>query len=177
MDFTPITLDLCTLVAFDEGHLNARYVGWLNDPDVIRYSEQRHRKHDLISCRSYYESFANSDDLFLAIEAADPRLGHVGNVTVAHDRPNGSADVSIMIGEAAARGSGIGTAAWCGIIEWLIGPGKVRRVTAGTMANNAPMLALMRKSNMTIDAVRPRAFLFNDEEVDLVMAVRFAQSR
>lgn len=177
MIFAPLALPLCRLVPFGEKHLTERYVRWLNDPETVRFSEQRHRRHDLAGCAAYAASFAESDDLFLAIEAADPSLEHVGNITVAVDRPNQSADVSILIGEAAVRGTGIGTAAWCGIVDWLLGPGGMRRVSAGTMARNNRMLALMRRSAMTTEAVRPRAFLLDGAEVDLVLAARFADSK
>jgi RimJ/RimL family protein N-acetyltransferase len=174
MDFSPLYLPNCRVVPFSRAHLTERYVGWLNDPLVVQYSEQRHRKHDLASCAAYAASFIRSDDLFLAIEAPDLAVGHVGNITIAVDRPNASADISIMIGEPAARGTGIGTAAWCGVIDWLLGSGGLRRVTAGTMALNGPMLALLNKSAMTIEAVRPRAFLLDGVEVDMVLAARFA---
>lgn len=172
--FDQIDLGRCRVVRFADRHLTDRYVGWLNDPAVMRFSEQRHRTHDRAECAVYAASFAGSSNMFLAVEATDPPLGHVGNITVAIDRPNASADVSIVIGEPAARGTGIGRSAWCAIVDWLLGPGQLRRVTAGTMAANLPMLALMRHSAMTIDAVRPRAFLLEGEEIDLVMAVRFA---
>ena len=177
MEFAPLEFATCRVVPFSAGHLTERYVGWLNDPAVVRYSEQRHRKHDLAGCAAYAASFAGGDDLFLAIEAHHPALGHVGNITVAVDRPNASADVSILVGEGTARGTGIGTTAWCGVVDWLLASGGLRRVTAGTMALNAPMLALMRKSAMTVEAVRPRAFLLDGAEVDLVLAARFASAK
>jgi ribosomal-protein-alanine N-acetyltransferase len=172
--FAPIELGACRLTPFTQGHLSDRYVSWLNDPEVVRYSEQRHHRHTAESCAAYFRSVSQSGDLFLAIEAADAALGHVGNMTVAFDRPNRSADVSIMLGEASARGRGIGAQAWCGIVDYLLAAGSQRRVTAGTMAPNLPMIALMRKSGMTIEAVRPRVFLREGEEVDLVLAARFA---
>lgn len=182
IEFTALDLAPCRIVPFAPHHLTQRYVGWLNDPAVVRFSEQRHRQHDLASCRSYAATFCGSADLFLAIEAADApdgltagsATGHVGNITVAYDGPNASADLSIMIGEAAARGTGIGSAAWCGMVDWLLGPAGLRRVTAGTMAANHAMIALMHKSGMTIDATRPRAFLLEGAEIDLVLATRFA---
>lgn len=174
MQFETIELGRARIAPFAAHHLGPRYVGWLNDPEVVRYSEQRHRAHDLASCEAYFRSVQASGNLFLAIEAVDPALGHVGNMTASFDLPNRTCDLSIMVGEAAARGTGIGSLAWCAMVDWLLGPGGQRRVTAGTMAENRAMLALMAKSGMTIDAVRPRAFLLGEREVDMVMAVRFA---
>ena len=172
MSFELLDLGRARIVPFADRHLGPRYAGWLNDRQVVRYSEQRHRSHDLASCEAYFRSAAASGNLFLAIEASDPALGHVGNMTASFDPPNRTCDLSIMVGEAAARGTGIGSLAWCAMVDWLLGPGGQRRVTAGTMAENRAMLALMAKSGMTVDAVRARAFLLDSREFDLVMAVQ-----
>ena len=97
-------------------------------------------------------------------------------MTVSYDWPNLSGDVSIMVGEAAARGTGFGRSAWTALIDWLLNDGGLRRVTAGTMAENSAMIALMQKSAMTIDAVRPRAFLLEGREIDLILGARFTQA-
>ncbi len=170
--FDGLELGRCRLVPFSEAHLSDRYVAWLNDPATVRFSEQRHRSHDRRSCEAYFRDVAASGDLFIAIEA--PELGHVGNITVSIDGLNRSADVSIMVGEAAARGRGIATAAWCAIVDWLLGEGGMRRVTAGTMERNRPMIELLKKSGMTIETIRPRAFLCEGEEIGCVLAARFA---
>lgn len=164
------------VVRFAERHLTNRYVGWLNDPDVVRYSEQRHRAHTAESCRAYYASFADSSDQFLAIElgAGNDRLQHVGNMSVTLDVPNRVADVSIILGEKSVWGSGVGTRAWTAVVEHLLSAGGVRKVTAGTMSVNGPMLRLMQRSGMTIEAVRAKQFLWEGREVDLVLAARFA---
>lgn len=172
--FAPLELGRCRLVPFSLAHLTDRYVGWLNDPDVVRYSEQRHRRHDMASCAAYFEAMDASQDLFLAIEASDPALGHIGNMSVSFDQPNRSADVSVMIGEAAARGTGLGRLAWTGLLDWLLTAGKMRRVTAGTMEVNRAMIALMENSGMTIECIRPRAFVCDGAEVGMVLAARFA---
>ncbi|HEX6063916.1 MAG TPA: GNAT family protein [Longimicrobiales bacterium] len=163
------------VVPFAPRHLTSRYVGWLNDPEVVRYSEQRHRVHTLESCRQYYQSFADSPDQFLAVEIdAGPDGLHVGNVGIAVDLPNLVADVSIIIGEKSVWGTGIASKAWTAVVEHLLTPGQMRKVTAGTMSVNEPMLQLMRRSGMLIEAVRPKHFLWEGREVDLVLAARYS---
>jgi len=162
------------VLPFEERHLTARYVGWLNDPAVVRFSEQRHRRHTLESCRAYFESFRGSSDRFLAIEMEDARLGHVGNMTVAIDTANRVADLAIMIGEPRARGQGIATVAWRAVVRELLEGQALRKVTAGTMAANEPMLRLMKNSGMQLEGRRQRQFLCEGQEVDLVMGAIFA---
>jgi RimJ/RimL family protein N-acetyltransferase len=164
------------VVTFEARHLTERYVTWLNDPVVVRYSEQRHRQHTLESCRAYMESFRGTPNEFLAIEVAIPQLGHIGNIGVVIDVPNEVADISIMVGERRAWGTGLASKAWCAVIDELLRSGRIRKVTAGTMAANAPMLRLMQRSGMRIEARRTRQFLLEGKEVDLVIAARFTSS-
>src|SRR4051812_9779295 len=94
-----IQLENCRILSFGPEHLTERYVGWLNDPEVVKFSEQRHKTHSIESSQRYFESFIGSSNYFLAIEAADETLGHIGNISIAVDLENGVADVSILIGE------------------------------------------------------------------------------
>jgi [ribosomal protein S5]-alanine N-acetyltransferase len=173
--FAPLICDGFHIVPFEERHLTERYVAWLNDPDVVKYSEQRHRVHDAASCRDYFLSMQNSACLFAAIEMADSELGHVGNISVAIDRANRSADVSIIIGDKRVWGTGLASAAWTAMVDELLKGWALRRVTAGTMSVNLPRIKLMTRSGMTIDAVRARHFLWEGQEVDLVLASKHAQ--
>jgi RimJ/RimL family protein N-acetyltransferase len=56
-----------------------------------------------------------------------------------------------------------------------LGQFALRRVTAGTMSVNLAMIKLMERSDMQIDAIRPRHFLWEAQEVDLVLASKHAQ--
>lgn len=160
------------IVPFCEEHLTERYVSWLNDPIVVRFSQQRFRTHTLASCREYSESFRGTDDEFWAIVAREPSLGHVGNMTVSRDLRHGTADIAILIGERSVWGRGYAYEAWMAMCDDLFRHG-ARKITAGTLATNEPMLALMRRAGMSSDGVRRRQELFEGREVDLVYAALF----
>ncbi len=165
----------CTLEPFAAAHLTQRYVNWLNDADVTRHSEQRHRRHDLESCRSYVASFDGSPHLFWAIVAHDKDLGHVGNISAHIDQNNGVADVGILIGEKKCWGSGIGSEAWLLVCRYLLQAGGMRKVTAGTLSGNAGMLGIMRRAGMRDDGRRVRQCLIDGQEVDMVHAALFRE--
>jgi RimJ/RimL family protein N-acetyltransferase len=153
------------IVPFNETFLTDRYVGWLNDPEVTRYSEQRHHRHTLDTCRSYWQSFQGAPSYFWAIVARDKKLGHIGNINAYVDLPNLVADMGILIGERAAWGNGFGSEAWIAVCDYLLHEAGMRKVAAGTMANNVGML---KKAGMVEDGVRKRHFLFEGQEVDLI---------
>lgn len=158
------------LVPFSERHVTNRYVGWLNDPEVVRYSEQRHRRHTINSCRLYLQSHSGNPNYFWAIEALDTALGHIGNIGVTVDRPNRVGDIAIILGERTVWGRGYGVEAWSAVCRYLLSDGGLRKVSAGTMACNKGMLGIIRKVGMVEECRRPRQFLVEGKEIDLVYA-------
>jgi ribosomal-protein-alanine N-acetyltransferase len=154
-------------------HLTARYVSWLNDPDVVRYSEQRHRRHTLDSCRAFSESFADGPSRLWAIERTSDNL-HIGNIHADIDAANGLADVAIMIGAREVWGLGYGLEAWKAVLDWLLSAGGIRKVTAGCMRSNAAMAAIMEKSGMTPDGTRRVHYLLDGKPEDILFCARFS---
>ncbi len=159
---------------FAEDLISARYIGWLNDRQLMQYSRQRFLDHTPESCRAFADSFADSPNYFWAIIAKDPVLGHIGNLTANVDLHNRVADLTILVGEARAHGKGFGLAAWSLAMSWLLGSAGCRKVAAGTMAVNTPMLRIMQKSGMVEDGRRRNHFLYREREVDCVMYAKFA---
>jgi ribosomal-protein-alanine N-acetyltransferase len=154
-----------------ERQLSARYVGWLNDPELTRFSEQRHRQHTLESCRQYAASFDDTPHYFWAVLAVDPTrpaLDHIGNMNAYVTPAHGLADVGILIGERAAAGRGYATEAWMAVCDFLLRTAGLRKVTAGCLAVNAAMLRVMDRAGMQEDGRRLRHHLWNGQEVDVV---------
>jgi len=162
------------MVPFAESYLSSRYVGWLNDPEVVRYSEQRHKRHTLDSCRQYWQSFKDSPNFFWAITTIAPEPGHIGNINAYIDAFNSNASVGIMIGERRVWGRGYGLEAWTAVCQHLINDLGLRKVTAGTMAPNQGMRRIMEKSGMEADGRWRRHCLLEGEEVDIVFAALFS---
>ncbi len=161
------------LEGFAEAHLTERYVGWLNDPEVVRYSEQRHRRHSMESCRQYARAMAGAGNPLWAIIAVDPDLGHIGNISANLDRNNGLCDVTILIGERSAWGRGLGTEAWNAVCDFMLGPAAMRKVVGGALASNTAMVRIMERSAMAADGSRPRHYLVDGIEIDVVYFARY----
>lgn len=175
-EFCPIKIGGLLVSPFRDALLTEQYVAWLNDPEVVRYSEQRHRRHTLDSCARYLEYMRASDGVFLSIEVLEDGPWHIGNISVAVDRQNSSADLSIMIGDRNAWGRGYASVAWSAVMRYLLCEAGVRRVTAGTMEVNKPMIRLMGRSGMEIECIRPRHFLWEGKEVGFIVASKFGSA-
>jgi RimJ/RimL family protein N-acetyltransferase len=153
---------------FGERHLTPRYLGWLNNPETMRFSEQRYRRHTLESCREDWRAIQEGPSFFWAILAKEGYLGHIGNMIAYVEPQHGLADVSIMIGEPAARGLGLALEAWQGACDYLLRSAGFRKVSGGTIAPNEPMLKVMRRAGMAEDGRRVGHHLWNGAPVDML---------
>lgn len=171
------------------------YIGWLNDPEVVRYSNQRFVRHTRESCERYFESFAGSPHLFVSLRVAAGAIGApgthgapgasalpgdaseqaVGTLTAYRSLLHGTADIGILLGERAVWGQGIGLEAWQLLCEWLLATPGLRKLTAGTLSSNRAMLAVAERSGMQREGVRRAQELVDGVPTDIVHFARFAQ--
>lgn len=168
----PLRTERLRLSPFEQKHLTKRYVSWLNDPEVVRYSEQRHRTHSISSCQDFVKRFDTGPNHFWAIEEAESGT-HIGNITTECDVPNSVADIQILLGDRTAWGRGYGAEAWAAVMRYLFETG-YRKITAGTMSENHGMRRIMEKCGMAVEGVRKAQFLLNGQTVDLIHAAAFA---
>lgn len=158
---------------FQEGDLTPDYIGWLNDPEVVRYSNQRFRRHDVDSCRAYLASFAGSSNHFLSVRRADDDRP-VGTMTAYLQPHHGTADVGIMIGARDVWGLGYGQDAWNQVLAWLLARPDIRKVTAGTLACNKGMIRLAERSGMTLEGRRVGQEIVEGVPTDILYFAKFA---
>ena len=175
-DCMDIRMPRLLITPFRERHLTERYVAWLNDKELMRYSEQRHREHTLDSCRAYWRSFEGTPHYFWAIEALASDAGHIGNINAYINEKNSFADVGILIGERYCRNGGYGVESWIGVCDYLFRNLKtLRKIAAGAMSVNIPMLRLMERVGMVADGIRIRHYLCEGSEVNIVYAALFRE--
>jgi len=151
------------------------YLGWLHDPTVVKYSNQRFHQHTVMSCQQYLASFQGSDNHFLAICDADS-LNMVGTLTVYRNVHHGTADIGVLVGDTAVWGRGVGFEAFQTVVDALTRSGMIRKITAGTLALNVGMIRIMQKTGMTWEASRKGQELVSGEPVDVVYYAKFCDA-
>jgi RimJ/RimL family protein N-acetyltransferase len=168
----PLNSDLVSLRLFIREDINQQYIGWLNDKDVVKYSNQKFIKHTEESCITFFESFKNSQSLFLAIEDKLSKV-MIGTLTIHCNPHHHAADVGVLLGNKEYWGKGYAKQAWCAIIDLLCNVIMIRKVTAGTLACNLAMIGLMKASQMKLDGKRSAQELVDGQPVDIVYYARF----
>jgi RimJ/RimL family protein N-acetyltransferase len=169
----PIETERLVIEPFNEKYLTERYVDWLNDPEVIRFSEQRFRTHTLESCRAYMNSFEGTPNYFWAFVTRESNSEHIGNINAYVDTRNKVGDVGILIGEKNYWGKGYGLEVFMAIADYLFREDRIRKVTAGTVIANTGMVRIMERAGMQEDGRRIRQVVLDGQELDVVYAALF----
>jgi [ribosomal protein S5]-alanine N-acetyltransferase len=168
----PLRGERVLLRAFRPADVTEAHVAWLNDPALMRYSNQRFLRHDRESSLRYLASFEGSDNLYLSVRLADDDRP-VGTLTAYRARHHGTADMGILIGDASVRGQGVGQDAWNTLAQWLLGPGRTRKLTCGTLACNRGMVRIAERSGMALEGVRKAQELVDGAAQDILYFARF----
>lgn len=155
--------------------IDERYVAWLRDPAVVRFSNQRFRHHDRDTCARYLAGFAGADDVFVSLHTLDDDRA-IGTMTAYRNRHHRTADIGILVGEREAWGRGYGQEAWNAMLNWLCALPGMRKLSCGTLACNESMLKLARRSGMQLEATRRAQELVDGVAVDMHHFARFTDA-
>lgn len=163
------------LTRFTKGHVNASYIGWLNDPKVVTYSNQRFISHTSETCLHYLQGFSGTSNCFYAIE--EVATGQMlGTLTVYANLHHHTADIGILIGPKQHWGQGLGQEAFELAMRELASTGQIRKITAGTMACNVGMVKIMERSGMHLEATRKAQELLDGQPVDVLYFAQFVNT-
>ena len=168
-----LTTERLLLRPFEPADIDERYLGWLQDSEVTRFSNQRFNCHTMESCYAYQNSFNGSTNTFLMLEHREDKVP-IGTITIYRDRHHGTADIGIMLGNKDYWRKGLGLEAWSAVLKELLQELEIRKVTGGAARPNIGMVKIMEDSGMTLEAVRQQQELIEGQPVDLLYYARFA---
>lgn len=135
--------------------ITEEYIQWMNNPDVNRFLEVRHRRHTRESCAAYVKMRRENSQLGLhfGVFANHGKL-FIGTVTF-----NGfhalykTADISFVIGHPQAQRKGYATEAVAGACRFAFREQGLFKVTGGHYANNIESLRVFQKNGFHIEGI------------------------
>ncbi len=157
---------------FQKKDLDATYISWLNDPEVVRYSNQRFSQHSLESCERYRRTFKGAGNHFLSVQRTDNQC-KIGTVTAYINPYHRTAGLGILIGDKSVWGCGYGIDAWMTLVDWVEGVHSVRKITAGALSLNKPMIKILEKSGFHLEAVRRKQEVYRGVPEDIALYAKF----
>lgn len=155
----PVGLDDC----------NETYLRWMNDYEVVRYTESRFGPTTMESLRAYVEAVsADPRYLFLAIVAKDGRR-HIGNIKLGPINPHHRfGDVGIIIGEKPYWGKGYATETISILTRHAFEKLDLHKLTASCYATNRSSVKAFVKAGFVEEGGRPSHFLSEGSWVDII---------
>ena len=159
------------LTQFLSDDITHEYIGWLNDPEVVKYSNQRFLEHTFESSEKYLKSFEGTPNLFIAIkELSTKRM--IGTMTAYISIHHQTVDIGIMLGNRSYWGQGIGLEAWTILLNWAK-VSNYRKATAGAAAVNKSMINIMEKSGMQFEGLKVKQEIIGHSQIDLLFCGKF----
>lgn len=171
-EFATARLTLCWPLL----HVYPHHVVWLNDRDLMRWSEQRYREHTVFSQWDYLQDAAKESnpivfDILLKPDQPQPDQfpsRSIGTIAAYVDLQHRRADMGIMVGPP-FHGRGYGAEAWWGAMWMLQNELQVRKFEAGCVADNFGMNRLLARLRFQFEGTRKNHFLIEGESRDLHM--------
>lgn len=137
------------LKKFTSKNITTKYLHWLNNKNLMRYSRQKYYMHNIKSVKKYMKEM--QDNLFLAIYIKKKiNFIHVGNLSIYFNKKKRSASISILIGSTNYRNMGVGKIVWLKTINKLSKFEFLDVISAGTHYKNKGMIKIFNYSKMKI---------------------------
>ena len=172
---TPLVTPALELRTLEARHAGGAYLAWMNDPQVMAFTESRFARHDAASLAAFIAAMNESPaNLLLGLfdRADDAHIGNIklGPVESAHAR----AFIGIVIGDRSRWGRGLASQAIGAVARHGLTHLGLRRVLAGIYADNAGSLRAFRKAGFTEIARIPCHSRSGDAWVDDIIMARGA---
>lgn len=148
-------------ILFPMDQILEKQVLWLNDPEVLRYSEQRHKKHSAATQLNYIFSKRPKSEVYLGIFLPSSKSELIGTISATIDANNSIADMGIMIGDKTQWNKGLASEAWKTLMDYLFDEKKIRKIEAGCMAKNTGMISVFKKCGMHKEGERKDHFMID----------------
>lgn len=129
-------------------HVNKKYLKWMNDQMVFKYTDQSKTNHTLKQIKKYVKDRLKSNEIIFGIFYKNV---HIGNIKLGPiDYLNKTSEISYFIGEKQYWGMGIGTIAIKNLIKIAKKKG-LKKLIAGCVQQNKSSQRVLKKNKFKIE--------------------------
>jgi len=150
-----------TLRTLNAADISPTYLGWMNEPEVIRYLESRFNPPQSLDDLAGFVNGCNAraDTVLLGMFLGQRHIGNIklGPIDSHHDR----GDIGLVIGEKSAWGQGYASEAIAALATWAFGDRGLAKLTAGAYAANLGSIKAFLKAGFREEG-RPRGEVILD---------------
>lgn len=165
------------LRALTEKDAGERYVSWMNDPDVVRYTESRFQSYTEEDLREYVrDARADASVLMWAI-CISAGSNHIGNIKLGPvNWIHRFGDIGLIIGERSVWGNGYATEAISLICDYAFTTLGLNKLTASMYAENIGSKKAFERAHFVHEGLRRSQYLNGTEYTDMVLLGRLKET-
>ena len=150
---------------FQPSDVTGDYVAWMNDAEVVRYTEQKFRRHTIASVTGFARRMMESEDYCLVGIFHEGR--HVGNVGIGPiDWNHRHGEIGYIIGRKEYWNKGVATAAVGAVSDFALEELGLGKVFARCIDGNAASLKVLEKAGFAIEGRLCRHVVLDGERAD-----------
>lgn len=151
------------------------YVDWMNDPDIMRFTEARFKQWSFDELTDFVKKCYNSQSDYMFGIFDKVTHNHIGNIKLGPVNPHHKfASIGLIIGNKDYWGKGIATDAIQLVTAFAFDELKLNKVTAGAYANNTASIKAFEKCGFNHEGLLAKNYQDQDEYVDAVLLGRIA---
>ncbi len=148
-----------------------RYVDWMNDYEVVKFTESRFSHHTHQTIEQFVRNVESATtSLAWAIFVQSEHIGNIklGPVNWRHSY----ADIGVIIGSKAHWGHGYATESLQLVVDWAFRNVHLHKLTSGFYDGNNASVRAFEKAGFSIEARQSSHYYFEGEYIDrLAMAI------
>lgn len=169
----PLKLDNIQLMSMADTNISEQYISWMNNADITKYTEARHREYSYQDLVSFVQTCnKEKSSLLLGIFYDDV---HIGNIKADFNREYQVAGVGLIIGDNSQHGKGIGTQAIGLMCEYLFHVLGIFKINAGIYASNTSSIKAFKRAGFHLEYVKQKHIInISNEREDVLMMVKYA---
>lgn len=150
-------------------HVNLEYLGWMNDYDVTKFTEQKFKKHSLLGIKNFVKEKQISKNEFLygIFVQEKSHLTHVGNIKLGPiNKIHSTAEISYIIGNKKFWRKGLGTLSVKKMIILAKKKFKLKKLIAGCYQNNFGSIKVLKKNFFKKEAELKSQVIFESKRIN-----------
>lgn len=148
-----ITTERLLLTPLSLQHASDNYVGWLNDEDVIKYTEIT-APYTSTELKTFLENVDRDKELLCWAIHIKGSNKHIGNVKISPvNKRHGYAEYSILMGDKTEWGKGYASEASRAVVDYCFKKENIRKIVLGVVEDNVAAVELYKKMGFVTEGV------------------------
>ncbi len=140
-------------------NITKKWISWLNDKEITKYSDQKHRLHTPKTQKKYLESLKKNNTVFFKIYLDEKEIGNI--ILTKIDDYNKNCEIGYMIGEKTLWGKGVATFVIGLALKYAFKTLKMKKIFTWCFSNNTGSKKALLKNNFKIEGVIKKFYKYN----------------